>query len=174
MVTIQVDYDLVLKEYEKESQDLLNLLRNSNRKYKDSDISDIRWVYSFSYFKKKSEFTKEYYENLVKMPYEKRLAEELSKVRVNLFLGAGYFSVTDRVSGLSDTITKIVEKITVQKMITEQVEFNDQDVIETIPISENENIKPLTLEEQMQNAIDAEDYMEAARIRDEIKKLQEL
>ena len=115
-----VDYDVVLKEYEKESIELINILRTSNSKYKDMDIKKINWMYSFIYFRKKSDNTAEYYENLFKMPFEERIEVELKKVRVNLALSAGYFYVSDRVKTISDSVKKTVELITMQKIVNEQ------------------------------------------------------
>lgn len=168
MITMFVSYDIVLKEYEKESHELINILRTSNSKYKDMDISKINWLYSFSYFKKKGENTPEYFENLFKMPFEERLVEEIKKVRVNLALSASYFYVSDRVLTVSESIKKTVEIITMQKIVNEQSVIGDVEVLSSIPGVKDE-IKPISLQEQLKNAIDIEDYEEAARIRDKMK-----
>lgn len=175
MITMFITYDLVCKEYEKESQELLTILRNSNSRYKDMDINKIYWTYSFSYVRKKSENTPEYYENLFKMPFEERFEVELKKVRVNISLTAGYFYITDRVSNISESIKETVKAITMQKMVNEQEFIGDEGVLNSIPyVVENDKPKPMSLQEQLQHAIDVEDYMEAARIRDMIKKQDEV
>lgn len=176
MITMTVSYDIVCQEYKKESDELISILRNSNSKYKDTDINDIKWIYTFSYFLKKGEGTQEYYENLYKMPFEDRFKEELKKVRVSIGYSAKYFYLSDRVDGISDTIKEALRIVTIQKMVNEQSLINDEDVIKTIPGIETPEIlpEPMTLEEQLKQAIDMEDYMEAARIRDEIKKSQEV
>ena len=175
MITMLVTYDIVCKEYEKESQELINLLRNSNSKYKDTDVEKMIWGYSFTYFRKKSENTPEYYDELYKMPYEKRLEVELKRVRVNLSFTAGYFHLSDRVEGVSDVIVEIVKAVTIQKILNEQELIGDESVLESIPFVKNdEPLKPMSLQEQLNHAIEAEDYMEAARLRDEIKKIQDV
>lgn len=169
-----ITYELVQKEYEKESQALIDILRNSNSKYKNTPIEKIGWTYSFTYFRKKGENTPEYYEALYKMPYEQRLEVELKKCRVNLSLSAGYFYISDRVSSISESVKETVKQITMQKMINEQEYIGDENVLNSIPfVVENERPKPMSLEEQLKHAIEAEDYLEAARIRDEIKKIHE-
>ena len=173
MITMFVKSEIVVKEYEKESQELINILRNSNSKYKDTDISKVHWLYSFSYFRKKGENTPEYYESLFKMPFEERLEVELKRVRVSLALSAGYFYVSDRVLTISDTIKETVKMITTQKMVNEQQMINDVNIINSIPfIQEDKKIEPMSLHEQLKHAVDAEDYEEAARLRDEIRKLE--
>lgn len=172
MITMFVDYDVVLKEYEKESIELINILRTSNSKYKDMDIKKINWMYSFIYFRKKSDNTAEYYENLFKMPFEERIEVELKKVRVNLALSAGYFYVSDRVKTISDSVKKTVELITMQKIVNEQSVIGDIDVLSSIP-GVKEEMKPMSLQDQLKHAVEAEDYEEAARIRDLIKEAHE-
>lgn len=169
MITMIVNHEIVMKEYEKESQEIINMLRNSNSKYKNTDVEKMKWAYSFSYFKKKSESNSEYYERLYHMPFDERLEEEIKKVRVNIALMAGYFNISDRVEGVSDSVKEAVKYITIQKMVNEQTQINDNDVIDSIPLPKEEMI-PTSLEDQLKNAIEAEDYIEAARIRDEIKK----
>jgi hypothetical protein len=178
MVTIVVEGDVVAKEYEKESKELISLLRNSNSKYKDTEESKMEWLYSFSFFKNKGEYTPEYYEKLFKMEFDERYAEELKKIRVSLSMSAGYFYITDRVSNVSETIKQALKMITAQKMVNEQAFLLKKtgkqydNVVDSIPLPKEEH-KPLSLEEQLQKSIESEDYMEAARIRDEIRKTHE-
>lgn len=172
MVTMVVSQEVVMREYEKFAQELIGILKNSNSKYKDTEVEKMKWMYSFSYFKNKGEYTPEYYEKLYKMPFDERLEEEVKKVRVNLAMSAGHFTISDRVEGVSDSIKEAVKVVTIQKMINEQAQIGDQDVIDTIPMPK-EDQKPMSLEDQLKQAIESEDYIEAARIRDEIKKEQE-
>jgi hypothetical protein len=172
MITMFIKTELVMKEYEKEAQSLINILRNSNSKYKDIPIEKMNWSYTFSYFRKKSENTPEYYEELFKLPFEERLETEIKKVRVNIALAAGYFYISDRVDKVSDSIKEAVKQITAQKMVNEQELIGDESVLKTIPFVKDEEMpKPMSLQEQLKHAIEIEDYMEAARIRDEIKKM---
>jgi hypothetical protein len=175
MITMFVSYDLVIKEYEKKSQELVNILRNSNSKYKDIDINKIYWNYSFSYFRKKSENNPEYYESLFKMTFDERFEVELKKVRINISLSAGHFYISDRVDTISDSIKDTVKAITMQKMINEQEFIGDAGVLDSIPyVINDEKPKPMSLQEQLKQAIEVEDYMECARIRDLIKKQEEV
>lgn len=174
MITMFVKSELVQEEYLKESEYLLNILRNSESKYKDTPLEKINWTYSFSYFVKKGGASQEYYENLYKMSYSERCEAELKKVKVNIGLSAGYFYISDRVNIISDTIKEAVNQITAQKMINEQEFIGDESILESIPIVvENNPPKPTSLQEQLKRAIEIEDYMEAARIRDEIKKSED-
>ena len=168
MVTMYVSREIVFKEYEEKSQEFLNMLKNSNSKYKNTPVEKIGWFYSFSYFKNKGEFNIDYFENLRHMKFDERLEEEIRKVRVNLSMSAGNFYLTDRVESVSDIIKETVKFITIRKMVTEQSQINDQEVMDSIPIPKEEQI-PMTLEEQLKCAIDEEDYEEAARIRDAMK-----
>jgi len=172
MVTMVVNYDVVSKEYEKEAQELINLLKNSGSKYKDTPIEKMNWFYTFSYFKEKGKYTPEYYEELLHMPFDKRLEEELSKVRVCLSMSAGQFVIKDRVKGISESIKEATKYVTIQKMVFEQEKIQDKAVMDSIPLPK-EDQKPMSLEDQLKHAIEVEDYIEAARIRDEIKKDKE-
>jgi len=128
----------------------------------------------FFLFQKKSENTPEYYETLFKLPFEERLEVELKRVRVSLALSAGYFYLSDRVTNVSDSVKETVRLITTQKMVNEQQMIGDENVLNSIPFVKNEEKpQPTSLQDQLKQAIDTEDYMEAARIRDEIKKLHE-
>jgi hypothetical protein len=169
MVTVKVNYETVSKDCPKKVDSFLNILRNSDSKDRDIDLLKINWIYSFSYFMKKSDNSQKYYEYLYNLPYEERLKEELKKVRVSLVLSAVNFHITDRVDGVPDSLVEVVKFMTVQKMVNEQAHIQNLDVIASIPIKE-EKIEPLSLEDQLRNAIEIEDYMEAARIRDKMKE----
>lgn len=177
MITMFVTADLAKKEYEKKYTEFLNILRNSDSKSKDTDESKILWSYSFSYFRKKGENTPEYYEDLFKMPFEERYEAELKRVRVSVGMIAGYFFIQDRVEGISPSIAETVKSITAQKIVNEQQLIGDMEVLKSIPFVKNDETqempKPMSLQEQLKHAIDVEDYEEAARIRDEMKKVHE-
>lgn len=192
MISIQVTKDKIFSDYEEDANRLLSLLRNSNSKYKDTNIDDIRWGYSFSYFKvkpKNDEANNEYYEMLYSLPYEKRLNEEYKKVRINIIMSAGQFYISDRTSKpndyIPDVIKEVVDVVTIKKMIIEQSLINNEEVMSSIPelpeyqdmngdeLNEIINQQELSLDEQLKKAISDEDYMEAARIRDLINSQDE-
>ena len=182
-----IPYEIVCKDYEKESNDLINTLRNSDSVFKDLELDKVKWFYSFSYFINKGENTAEYYEALYKMPYDERLEAELKKVRVSLAISGvlttkldpdkNYlkfeqsFYLTDRVSEISDMVKQGVKAVTIQKMVNEAEFTGDDSVLKSIPfVTENEIPKPMSFDEQLIQAIDNEDYEEAARIRDLMSK----
>lgn len=179
MIALFVTGELVKKEYEKKYSELLNILRNSESKSKDIEEEKILWNYSFSYFRKKGENTPEYYESLFKMPFDERYEAEMKRVRVSIGMTAGYFFIQDRVDGVSQSIAEAVKAVTAQKMVNEQQYIGDMDVINSIPFLKKEETatsaipKPMSLQEQLKHAIEIEDYEDAARIRDEMKKLHE-
>jgi hypothetical protein len=170
MVTVKANYEIVSKEYGDKVKSFLNILRNSDSKDKAIELDKIKWIYSFSYFRKKTENSQEYYEYLYNLPYDERLKEELKKVRVSLVLSAVHFHITDRVDGVPDSLVEVVKFMTIQKMVNEQEQIQNQEVIDSIPRQENK-MEPLSLEDQLKNAIETEDYMEAARIRDKMKEV---
>lgn len=174
MITMFVDYATVVKEYPKDLERLINTLKASGSKYKDSAIEKMNFGYNFSFFVKKGGYTPEYIEEISKLPFNERYEHELSKVRVSIVLSAGHFYISDRVEGVSDTIKEAVKYTTVQKMKEEADVFEDTSMLGTIPeltgLHENQEPREITLEQQLAQAIDEEDYLEAARLRDEIAK----
>jgi hypothetical protein len=178
MVSMFIPNELAVKEYEKDTQRLINILRNSDSKFKDTPEDKIHFAYSLSFFKNKGEYTPEYYENLYQMKFDERYEEEVKKARVSLSMTAGYFYISDRVDGVSESVKNALKMITAQKMINEQARITEktgeenEEVLKSIPIPKEEQ-KPMTLQEQLEKAIQEEDYMEAARIRDEMKKTHE-
>ena len=169
MISIPVDKNTVFKENKKEAINLLNLFRKSDSRYKDIDDNKIVWYYSFSYFlKKEDKNDPEYYNRLHKMSYEDRLEEELKKVRVSIGFSANYFYISDRIDGIPEIVRKTVEDLTHKKM---QFEAEFLSIIDTFPLVIQENEKPLGLKEQLQKAIEMEDYEKAASIRDKMNKI---
>jgi len=168
MITIPVDRNTVYKEYKKEAVNLLNLFRKSDSRYKDIDDNKIVWYYTFSYFiKREDKNDPEYYNRLHKMSYEDRLKEELKKVRVSIGFSANYFYISDRVDGIPEIVRKTVEDLTHKKMLFETELLN---MLDTFPLVIQGDEKPLDLKEQLQKAIEMEDYEKAASIRDKINK----
>lgn len=145
-----------------------------NEERDDVDYSKKQMACAYSFFIKKGGYTPEYVENISKLPFDERYEHELSKVRVNIVLTAGHFFISDRVEGASDTIKEAVKYTTAQKMKQEAEFFEDESMLNSIPeldfLSKDQEPREITLEQQLAQAIEEEDYMEAARIRDEIAK----
>ncbi len=179
MVTVAVNLETVKNDYPEKFDEYVRILRSSTSKDKDAPEEKFNFIYSFSYFLKKGRANEEYYENLVHMKFDERLEEEMNKVRVTMTMAAGNFYISDRVSGVPEIIKSIVKMITVKKMLSEQEMIEDLDVINSIPEDDlknaktEEEAKPLSLDDQLKHAIDVEDYMEAARIRDLINAQNE-
>jgi hypothetical protein len=181
MILVQIDDKLAFGEHEKEANELLNILRNSNSRYKEYDSEKIKWFYSFSYFTKKSEKTPEYYENLYKMPFEDRLKCEMNRVRLSLGFSAGHFYISDRVDKITDIIKDIVTSITYKKILFESELLGDDSILKTIPFVIENDLKEkelnynneLSLQDQLKICIDNEEYEKAAFIRDKIKNEKE-
>lgn len=169
-----VDHDTVAKEYPKELERLLNTLKASGSKYKDTAIEKMHFGYNFSFFVKKGKYTPDYVEETAKLPFDERYEHELSKVRVSIVLSAGYFYVSDRVQGVSDTIKEAIKYTTAQKMKEEAEIFEDDSLLNSIPelngLQQEQEPREITLEEQLSQAIDQEDFEQAAKLRDEIAK----
>jgi hypothetical protein len=176
MLTLNVKREVIEKEYPKDYERLLNILRNSGSKYKDTLEDEILFDYSISFFLKKGEYNEEYVEVVSRYPFEERYEHELTKVRVSVILNAKHFIIVDRVEGISDCIKEAIKYITAHKMEQEAIAFDDDSLLNTIPSElmvkehEIEKVDEVSLEDQLASAIEDEDYIEAARIRDEIKK----
>lgn len=166
MITYVVNKEMVMTDYPEKANELLEILKNSKSKYKDTPLDEIHWSYSFSYFLKKGESSEEYYQKLVNLPFDERLEVEIKKVRANISLNAGYFYISDRVIGVPESMRNVVKFVTIKKMMAEQEVVQNVDVIKSIPKEEDVDSEPMSLQEQLAHAIEIEDYMEAARIRD--------
>ena len=69
------------------------------------------------------------------MPFEERLAEEFSKVRVNVTIKIGSFMMTNRLEkgDIPQIVKDVVTEVTKYKMVFEGGIHNNSDVIDTIP-----------------------------------------
>jgi len=176
MITMFVDHATVVKEYPQELDRFINTLKVSGSVYKDTPIEKMNFAYNFSFFLKKGTYTKEYVDDIVKMSFQERYEHELSKVRASLVLSVGHFYICDRITGVSDTIKEAVKYTTAQKMQDEAIVLEDDSLLDTIPeikiFNENQEPREITLEQQLSQAIEDEDYMKAAKLRDEIKNSQ--
>ena len=168
-----INYDIAIESYPEKVEEFLTILRNINSKYKETDVEKIKWGYNFKYFVNKGEYTEEYREKLWSMLFPDRIIEELRKVRLSIVMTAGNFTIVDRVDGIPEQLKAIVEFMTIQKMITEQSHIGNEEVIASIPIPEQE-VKPLTLSEQLTQALDNEDYERAAEIKREMDAIDEM
>ncbi len=98
------------------------------------DMSAIDVSFSYGFFVPKGD-KEDYYESQYTLKFEERLALEMSKLRVDISLKIGKFSMTNR---LNDNMTpvaikQIVNELTKIKMIIEGKFHENQDVIDSIP-----------------------------------------
>lgn len=137
MNIISVDYKEVISEFEIVKEWVNNIHTNILKK----EISEDKIItfYHYGYFLPKVSNKEEYYsdqfERYSKMPFEERLAEEFSKVRVNVTIKIGSFMMTNRLEkgDIPQIVKDVVTEVTKYKMVFEGGIHNNSDVIDTIP-----------------------------------------
>lgn len=137
MNIISVDYKEVISEFEIVKEWVNNI--HSNILKKEISEDKIVTFYHYGYFLPKVSNKEEYYsdqfERYSKMPFEERLAEEFSKVRVNVTIKIGSFMMTNRLEkgDIPQIVKDVVTEVTKYKMVFEGGIHNNSDVIDTIP-----------------------------------------
>lgn len=137
MYTINIEIEKVLEECPF-VQEWIDVLKKNIIK-KDIETSSIIAYYSYGFFVKKSENNMDSIidriENSVRLKYDDRLIEELSKTRVDVILKIGTTILSNRtIKGfVPKTISDIVAEIVKVKMNLEFEEHGDIDIKNTIP-----------------------------------------
>lgn len=137
MNIISVDYKEVVGEFKIVKEWVNNI--HSNILKKEISEDKIVTFYHYGYFLPKVSNKEEYYsdqfERYSKMPFEERLAEEFSKVRVNVTIKIGSFMMTNRLEkgDIPQIVKDVVTEVTKYKMVFEGGIHNNSDVIDTIP-----------------------------------------
>lgn len=137
MNIISVDYKEVVDEFKIVKEWVNNI--HSNILKKEISEDKIVTFYHYGYFLPKVSNKEEYYsdqfERYSKMPFEERLAEEFSKVRVNVTIKIGSFMMTNRLEkgDIPQIVKDVVTEVTKYKMVFEGGIHNNSDVIDTIP-----------------------------------------
>jgi hypothetical protein len=133
MTRFQVEFKTVLQDYPEIVEEFLNNLRNSNSPYKETDIDDIRWYYTWDF--EYNENDEDLETSRFEMKYEDRFNYELNKVRINVTMKAGQFKRRDRVSStvLPSQVIKIVDEVVKIMMTEEQKFFANDEVVNSIP-----------------------------------------
>ena len=137
MNIISVDYKEVVDEFKIVKEWVNNIHSNILKKERSED--KIVTFYHYGYFLPKVSNKEEYYsdqfERYSKMPFEERLAEEFSKVRVNVTIKIGSFMMTNRLEkgDIPQIVKDVVTEVTKYKMVFEGGIHNNSDVIDTIP-----------------------------------------
>jgi hypothetical protein len=137
MNLISVDYKEVVSEFSVVKDWIDTIQKNILKKELEEDKIFI--FYNYGYFlpkiKNKEEYYSDQFERYSQMHFEERLAEEFSKVRVNVTVKIGNFMMTNRLEkgDIPVVIKDIVKEVTKYKMIIEGNVHNNQSVIDTIP-----------------------------------------
>lgn len=137
MNIINVDYKEVISEFSVVKEWVDNIQKNILKKEINED--KIVTFYHYGYFLPKIENKEEYYsdqfERYSKMPFEERLAEEFSKVRVNVTVKIGSFMMTNRLEkgDIPSIVKDVVSEVTKYKMVFEGGVHNNSEVIDSIP-----------------------------------------
>lgn len=137
MNIIRVNYKEVISEFSVVKQWIDNIQSNILKKEIDED--KIVTFYHYGYFLPKIENKEEYYtdqfERYSEMPFEERLVEEFSKVRVNVTLKIDSFVMTNRLgrSEIPKIVQYLVIEVTKYKMLIESSIHNNLKVIDSIP-----------------------------------------
>lgn len=133
MTRFQVKLQNVLTDYPEVVEEFLNNLRSSNSQFKDIDLDDIRWYYSWDFTLEDNESELEM--SRFDLKYEDRFNYELGKVKVNVTMKAGQFKRRDRVNSsvVPKEIIDIVDEVVKIMMIEEQKFFDNEEVVKSIP-----------------------------------------
>lgn len=151
MNKIKVEAEDVQSNYPSVYEDFISDLRDSNSLSRNINEEKMKWYYSWGSFVKKAKNDEDRVikdlknQKALEMEYEERLEFELSKTRVTVTMEAGKYTRGDRVRkrfDIPDKIVQIVAEQTKLRMLLEQKEIEDQDVIDSVPMF-NTDIIPL-------------------------------
>lgn len=133
MTRFQIDFKSVISDYPEIVEEFMNNLRNSNSPYKEIDISNIKWYYTWDFDYENIEASME--TSRFDMKYEERFQYELGKVRINVTMKAGQFKRRDRASTsvVPIQVIKVIDEIVKIMMIEEQKFFDNDEVAKSIP-----------------------------------------
>ena len=116
-------------------------LRNSKSRYHRKSEEDILWAVSWGPFIKKAKTDEERAENennykevILRLPYEDRVANDLSKIRINVTMKAGNYIRVDRAfdTEIPKFIIDMTQEVLKITMLQEQKIINDPAVKESL------------------------------------------
>lgn len=101
---------------------------------KEINMDEIEITFSYGFFVPKGD-KEGFYQNQYNMKFDERLSLEMSKLRVDVFIKVGKFSLINRLDNgvVPSSITKIVNELTKVKMTLEGEYNQNQEVIDSIP-----------------------------------------
>jgi hypothetical protein len=193
---IPISFEDAISKHQKLVEKFLWLLRNNESSSANTPLEKISWYYSFT--QKISDILNddETYKKMISMSFEDRLEEEMKRTEISLCMSVntGDFAMMMKIDDIPDEVRKMLRKITARHMLLEKFlgfspittdntkkivdEFTGKNDDETsLDINWNDlkqdqkhPIDIKKLEQQIQQAIDEENYEEAARIRNLIEE----
>ena len=174
---IKLTLEEALLKHKKLVEKFIWLLRNSETEMADYPLNDIGWFYSFVFKRNEIIFNKSLYDKIVKLDIEKRLKEELKHLEVSLCMVTPTFSLLNRLPEIPQEVNDLFRKTVIQRMSIEKF-FDFSKVNSTISYPTtmdiwDESMLDLSIDElkvKLQEAIETENYEEAAKIQKQIDK----
>lgn len=176
---VKLTYEQVSEKHPELSQNMIWLLRNSLSSDVDFPIDQISWLYSYYFRREEIIFNKKLYQRILKMSVEERLIEELKYVDVSLCMVTPTFSILQRLKEIPNEVKEVYKKTVIQRMYVEQFfGFSINDDESSMEVSyplkmdvwdePDEKLSIDDLKEKLKEAIDSENYEEAAKIQKQI------
>lgn len=140
MVTIEVKSEQLKEWFPITYETFLEELRNSKTQYSDKSEDKIKWVISWGIFRTKAKNEQEQlkndmeYESKLKLQYNERCAIDITKIKVNVSMKAGFYIRTDRSfdKELPQYIIDMFYEVQKITMLQEQMYYNDPFVMESL------------------------------------------
>jgi hypothetical protein len=132
MYVVKANIEEVCSELPKVSKWLRSIHKKILKTDIDMSIIDVFFAYGFFVPKGDKE---NYYDTQYTLKFEERLVLEMSKLRVDITLNIGKFSMTHRLDSnmVPTSIKQLVNELTKIKMLVEGRFHENQDVIDSIP-----------------------------------------
>lgn len=138
MYTLNINTDDTYKEFPNIKK-WIEIIHSEILK-KDIDSTNVEICYTYGFFIKKpkdeEERTNTYismYDRVKTMLYDDRVEFELSKVRVDIDITIGDFTLINRLDSIPEKISNIVKELTKVKMMMEGEFYQNQTIIDSIP-----------------------------------------
>lgn len=132
-------------------------LKESDSKYNNSDIKDIRWFYTICFeFVDFNEKDNVDIDDLGEMLYTDRLFFEMEQLSIGLSMEIGLYKVGDSIfigneENIPEKITSMVEDVIGTLMVDEQKIFGNEEVVYSLPITEREKKEILDIYSSSEN-----------------------
>lgn len=160
---VETDYPTIYEEFVENLKSSNSLSRKANIEEKST------WFYTWGSFVPKAKTDEERVlrdlqsQGRFEMLFPERLELELSKIRVNITMEVGKFLHGDRARKhlpIPESIAKIITETTKLTVLLEQKEYNNQNVINSVPEIDDEIIPRGQVEEILGMSRDVEEEEE--------------